>query len=106
MAFYFADAFEELGASTDSDDFLASVRRVAFSFMILGAIILLSMTVQSTLMETAASEMTRNMKKSWFGALLRQDMAYYDIQDVSGQATLISSNGRKYRSTLYLILKC
>lgn len=97
MAFYFAQAFEELSASTASENFLAGVREVAYAFMALGAIIFISMTTQSALMETAAGEMTRNMKTSWFEALLRQDMAYYDIQDVSGQATLISSNGRKYR---------
>ena len=97
MAFYFAKAFEDLAASTDSSAFLGGVRNVAYSFMILGSIILVSMTLQSMLMETAAGEMTREMKNAWFRALLRQDMAYYDIRDVPGQATLISSNGSKFR---------
>lgn len=71
---------------------------MAFAFLIIGGIILLSFTLQNTLIETAAGAMTRELKNSWFQALLRQDMAYYDLQDVSGQATLISANGRKYRS--------
>ena len=48
-------------------------------------------------METAAGEMTQELKKQWFKALLRQDMAYYDIKDVSSQAPIISNNGRQYR---------
>jgi ATP-binding cassette, subfamily B (MDR/TAP), member 1 len=97
MSFFFSKAFEDLGAATDSSAFLGGIRNVAFSFMILGAIILLSMTVQTMLMETAAGEMTREMKNSWFRALLRQDMAYHDIRDVPGQATLITANGSRYR---------
>jgi len=87
MAFYFAKAFEDLAAPTEYGSFMDGVREIAYAFMILGAVILVAMTVQSTCMETAAAEMTRNMKESWFEALLRQDMAYYDIQDVSGQAS-------------------
>ena len=55
------------------------------------------MSLQTTLMETAAGEMTQELKKQWFKALLRQDMAYYDIKDVSSQAPIISNNGRQYR---------
>jgi len=102
MAFYFAKASEVLSASTDSEAFLAGVRNVAYALMVLGAVALLAQSAQSALAETAAGEMTNNMKKAWFEALLRQDMAFYDCQDVSGQATLISTNGRKFRSTFLL----
>lgn len=60
---------------------------VAFTFM----------TLQSALLETAAGMMTRDMKNQWFQALLRQDMAFYDIKDVSGTATIITSNGAKFK---------
>jgi len=55
------------------------------------------MTLTATFLETAAGEMTEAMKTQWFQALLRQDMAYYDISDVSGTATIINTNGKKFR---------
>ena len=97
MAFYFAAAFEDLAASTDVDGFMDTIRELAAAFMILGVIILVSMTLQAFLMETAATEMTMAFKTDWFRALLRQDVAYYDIMDVSGEATIISTNANKYR---------
>lgn len=97
MIFYLSKAMENLAASTENTDFMALLREVAFSLMILGVIVFCSMTAQSTLMETAASEMTQHLKTTWFRALLRQDMAFYDIQDVAGQATILSTNGAKYR---------
>ena len=98
IAFYFAKAFMDLARSTSSDDFMSSVRNIAYVFMVLGAIICVSMTIQAALQETAAGEMTKRLKQSWFRALLRQDMAYHDIQDVSGQATIISTSGNKFKS--------
>jgi hypothetical protein len=55
------------------------------------------MTGQSLLLEIASSEMTALLKTQWFEAMLRQDMTYYDIRDVSGTATIISTNGAKYK---------
>ena len=55
------------------------------------------MTAQATLLESAAGIMTRDMKNKWFQALLRQDMAFYDIKDVSGTASIISSNGQVFK---------
>lgn len=98
MVFFWSKAFEDLAGNPNSADYLSSITEVVYAFMILGAIVLVAMTAQSTLMELAAADMTRAMKTSWFEALLRQDMAYYDIQDVSGQATIISANAIKYRS--------
>jgi ATP-binding cassette subfamily B (MDR/TAP) protein 1 len=55
------------------------------------------MTLHGTLIDTASSEMTNNLKTLWFKSLLRQDIAYYDITDISGTATIISTNGMKYK---------
>jgi ATP-binding cassette subfamily B (MDR/TAP) protein 1 len=55
------------------------------------------MTLQTLLLELAATEMTENLKTQWFQALIRQDMAYYDLRDVSGAATIISINGQKFK---------
>ena len=54
------------------------------------------MAAQSTLLETSAMEMTHELKMKWFRALLRQDMAYYDLRDIGGTATLLSSNAIKF----------
>jgi len=88
IAFYFANAMEDLGASTENNAFMDNIRELTYSLMILGAIILVSMTLQATLIEIAAGEMTMALKTDWFKALLRQDVAYYDIMDVSGEATM------------------
>jgi len=97
VVFYYAKYFEELGASTQDLEFLQGVRNMAFVFMVLGAIAGVSATAQATLLETAAGLMTDDLKTSWFDALLRQDMAYHDIKNVAGAASIISTNGRKYR---------
>ena len=36
MAFLFARSFQDLGASTSNDDFLAQVRELSYTFMVLG----------------------------------------------------------------------
>lgn len=58
-----------------------------------------SLCSYSTLLETAANEMTISLKTQWYQALLRQDIAYFDIQheDISSAATVISTNGAKYQ---------
>ena len=96
MVFYFAKAFEDLSRSTDDDEFMDTVRSMVYAFLVLGVIILCSMTTQNFLAESAAETMTHNLKTDWFRALLRQDAAYFDIRDVSGEATIISSNGNRY----------
>lgn len=83
MAFLFAKSVEDLGASATSEGFLAEVRKLACYFMALGAAAFVTMSGQATFLETAASLMTLDFKRQWLDALLRQDMAYYDIKDVS-----------------------
>ena len=46
---------------------------------------------------TAADDMTLNLKRKWFEALVRQDMAYFDLQDMAGNSTIILTNGAKYK---------
>jgi ABC-type multidrug transport system fused ATPase/permease subunit len=96
--FYFAVALQDLAADTDSYDFRATIREISFAFMVFGVLLFASMTIQSSLMEMAAAEMTHELKTSWFAAIMRQDMAYFDAKDVSGDATIITINGAKYKS--------
>jgi len=100
MAFLFAKSFEDLGASATSEGFLAEVRKLAYYFMALGVAAFVCMSGQATFLETASGLMALDFKTQWFDALLRQDMAYYDIKDVSGTATIISNNGAKYKKGL------
>ena len=44
--------------------------------------------------------MTVDLSIQWYQALLRQDMAFYDIMDLSGVATMISTNAEKYNRGL------
>eukprot|EP00980_Cylindrotheca_fusiformis_P030055 scaffold24289_cov147-Cylindrotheca_fusiformis.AAC.1 len=98
MAWIFSDSFQRLsGADVPEFDFMAEMRELAFQLLVLGAIICLFMTLSAGLLEASATEMSETMKKQWFEALLRQDMAYYDISDVSGTATIINTNGRKFK---------
>jgi len=100
IAFFFANSFQALGASTSNEDFLHQVRRMSLTFMILGALAFVFMAGNATFMETAADEMTLSLKTQWFQALLRQDMSYFDIKDISAAATIISTNGQKYKKGL------
>jgi ATP-binding cassette subfamily B (MDR/TAP) protein 1 len=97
MIFYFASSFQDLVADPTSDEFLEKIKELSYTFLVLGVIAFVSLSAYSTLLETAAGEMTLSLKTQWFQALLRQDLAYYDIQDVSGTATIISTNGAKYK---------
>lgn len=97
MAFYFAQSFEKLGAAAGSDNFLEEITDLAMVFLLLGAVGFVFLVAQSTFLEIAASESTTDYKIQWFNALLRQDMAYFDIKDVSSQATVVSSSAAKYK---------
>jgi ATP-binding cassette subfamily B (MDR/TAP) protein 1 len=68
-----------------------------FSFMILGAVGFVTLAAQAALFERAADLATRDFKIQWFHALLRQDMAYFDIKDVSAQATIVSANAIRFK---------
>jgi len=96
MAFYFAKSFEDLGAQL-GPDYMKGVRDLAFVFLYLGTGGFVFLVAQAFFLEVAASDATTDFKIQWFNALLRQDMAYYDIKDVSSQATVVSSNASKFK---------
>jgi ATP-binding cassette subfamily B (MDR/TAP) protein 1 len=96
IAIIFALSFENFANVVDSN----GLKWIVYSFLIVGIYAFLSMTVQTSFLETAAAEMTDTLKKEWFDALLRQDIAYYDVMDISGTATIINSNGIKFRRGL------
>jgi ATP-binding cassette subfamily B (MDR/TAP) protein 1 len=95
MAFFFARSFEDLGGG--GDDYMAQIRNLAYTFMVLGAVGFFFLVGQAVCLEIAASDAQTDLKIQWFNALLRQDMAYFDIKDVSAQATVVSANANKFK---------
>jgi ATP-binding cassette subfamily B (MDR/TAP) protein 1 len=89
MSWIFSSSFTNFAADPGSDEFLADIRTLAFTFMALGAIALVSMTLQATFMEMFAGEMAAVMKEEWFAALMRQDMAYYGTSWLVGAVSFV-----------------
>lgn len=58
---------------------------------------LVFLTAQAACLEIAASDATTDLKIQWFEALLRQDMAYYDIKEVSAQATVVAASANRFK---------
>jgi len=96
--FLFSSVLGDISAI--GEEGLEPVLSIVYTMMVLGVISLVSETLQSGFLETAANEMTLNLKRHWFKAVVRQDMAYFDLQDVSGTATIISTNGAKFKRGL------
>jgi len=92
--FYFSSVLGDIAALSENG--LDPIIEVAYVMMVLGCISLVCETMQSAFMTTAANEMTLNLKLKWFQAVVRQDMSYFDLQDVSGTSTIISTNGAKF----------
>jgi hypothetical protein len=97
MAWIFSGSFSDLSASTDEDAYMRGIRNLAFSFLVLGVVAFTFMTLQALLMELAATEMTREFKYRWFQSLLRQDLTYYDLRDISGTASILTANAQKFK---------
>eukprot|EP00980_Cylindrotheca_fusiformis_P004090 scaffold883_cov110-Cylindrotheca_fusiformis.AAC.1 len=91
---YFSSIMSDI-AAIDANG-LDPVLTIVYTMMILGVISFVCETLQTTFFSTAANEMTLNLKFKWFQAVVRQDMAYFDLQDVSGTATIISTNGARF----------
>eukprot|EP00980_Cylindrotheca_fusiformis_P019676 scaffold6870_cov121-Cylindrotheca_fusiformis.AAC.3 len=92
--FYFSSAFSDISAVKTQG--LDPVLNVVYTMMIIGVVSLVFETLQASFLSTAANEMTVNLKFKWFEAVVRQDMTYFDLQDVSGTATIISTNGARF----------
>eukprot|EP00555_Chaetoceros_dichaeta_P005582 CAMPEP_0198258458 /NCGR_PEP_ID=MMETSP1447-20131203/7876_1 /TAXON_ID=420782 /ORGANISM="Chaetoceros dichaeta, Strain CCMP1751" /LENGTH=1270 /DNA_ID=CAMNT_0043945579 /DNA_START=240 /DNA_END=4052 /DNA_ORIENTATION=- len=74
---------------------MPAVREIAYTFLVIGAIAFVLGLIQTFCADYVARKTTANFRRVWFRALLRQDTAYYDVNNVSGFATTISSNGKK-----------
>ena len=60
-------------------------------------VIFLSMSLQNTLLDTAATDMAYTFQRTYFSLLLQQDTAYFDLTDVAGTAQMIGTQGAKFK---------
>ena len=97
MAFIWASTFSSLSASTSNATYMSSLKNQVYSFLILGFVGFVTLSTQAAFFERAADVATQDLKRQWFHALLRQDMAYFDIKDVSAQTTIVCANAIKFR---------
>jgi len=95
LAYLLSNTFSTL--STAATEGLESVRRMAFTFMGLGAYVFTMDTVKTACFDITSARATRNLKLSWFRALLRQDAAYFDIYGISALSSAIGPNANRYK---------
>jgi ATP-binding cassette subfamily B (MDR/TAP) protein 1 len=98
LAYLFSNAFSDIsGAASEG---LAQVRTLAFTFMIVGVYGLIMATIQTSCFEVVAFRASQNLRLQWFHALLRQDPAYFDVNDIGGIATNVGPSANRYRRGL------
>ena len=73
------------------------IRQMAYSFMVLGVVIFISMSVQNTLLDAAAADMAHAYQRTYLSLLLKQDTSYFDLTDVAGTAAMIEGEGNKVK---------
>lgn len=98
LAWMFSKSFTDI--SNSGSQGLGPIRDVAFQFLWIGSFAFGMATIQTGCMEAVASRATRQLRLTWFGALLKQDSAYYDVHDISGIAATIGPQTNKYRRGL------
>jgi ATP-binding cassette, subfamily B (MDR/TAP), member 1 len=98
FAFIFSNVFS--GISAVGDEGFAPIRRLSFTFMVMGVVGLFGATLQTGCLEAVAFYASREYRREWFKALLRQDQAFFDVYNISGIAAQMGPNANKYRRGL------
>lgn len=101
LAYFFSTSFSDLsGASEAGANGIEPIREIAFYFMYIGIYALVVGTVQSWSFEIVSYEATQNLRLQWFNAMLRQDAAYFDVNDIGGMAGQVGPSSNKFRRGL------
>uniref|UniRef100_A0A7S4NGQ8 ABC transmembrane type-1 domain-containing protein n=1 Tax=Odontella aurita TaxID=265563 RepID=A0A7S4NGQ8_9STRA len=79
---------------------MTGVRSTALYFAAVGAFSFVCAFMQNMCMEVAAARTQRRLLTRWFGALLKQDAAFYDVYDPSVLAPTVEPHSRKVRRGL------
>jgi ATP-binding cassette, subfamily B (MDR/TAP), member 1 len=95
LAYLFASSFSDIGGASSNG--LEQVRELAYTFMIVGVYALIAATIQTGCFEICAYHASTKFRLQWFRALLRQDPAFFDVNDISGLAALVGPSAAKYR---------
>ncbi|GAX28023.1 hypothetical protein FisN_16Lu274 [Fistulifera solaris] len=98
LAYLFSNSFSDISAA--SNDGLAQVRELAYTFLVVGAYALIASLIQGWCFEVCAYRGCMNLRLKWFKALLRQDAAYFDVNDTAGMANAVGPASTKYRRGL------
>jgi ATP-binding cassette, subfamily B (MDR/TAP), member 1 len=96
LAYLFSASFSDLGSAAEGQG-ISQIRDLAYTFMAVGTAALVAATLQGLCFEICAYHGTTNFRLSWFSALLRQDPAYFDVNDISGLSAQIGPASTKYR---------
>jgi len=95
IAWIFSTSFSDLGGTSQNG--LGPIKEIAFWLLGIGVYALVISMLQTACFEVAAYEATQSLKLQWFQALLRQDVAFFDVHDVGGIATSITPAANRYR---------
>lgn len=98
LAYLFSSSFADI--SSAANEGLAQVRELAYTFMIVGVYALVMATIQTTCFEVVAFRASKNFRLQWFGALIRQDPAFFDVNDIGGIASSVGPSANRYRRGL------
>lgn len=85
-------AFQE-----DEQNLMDQVDKATLIFVFTGVYLFFSETAMGYYNDLASNDMAYNFKMAWYRALLRQDMAYFDAENIAGTAATVSANGEKYK---------
>ena len=94
MAYLYSSSFSDVASSVNGG--LGRVRELSFSFMFVGVYALVAAFLQGGCLELVALRASRSFRAQWFQALLRQDLAYFDVYDVAGLAASIGPDSTKF----------
>jgi ATP-binding cassette, subfamily B (MDR/TAP), member 1 len=98
LSYLFSTSFTSLSGSSTNG--LGPVREMAYKFMVLGVYGFFTALMQTWCFEIVAFHSTLRFRLKWLKALLRQDAAYFDVNDVAAMAGNIGPSSNKYRRGL------
>jgi ATP-binding cassette subfamily B (MDR/TAP) protein 1 len=100
IAYVFSNSFtsvSSVSSNTGSNNGLAAIRKLAFTFLLVGVYGWIVGFLQFWLFHQIAHRASHAFQCQWFHALLRQDTAFYDVYDIGGLASQIGPNALLFR---------
>jgi ATP-binding cassette subfamily B (MDR/TAP) protein 1 len=94
LAYVFSHSFTSVAGSTNGLD---GIRKLAYTFMIVGVYGLVVGFFQWWLFDIIGHRASHSFRLQWFRSLLRQDTAFYDVYDIGGLASTIGPNAATYK---------